>query len=140
MLDGISYQTLLGLHLLAVVAFLAGFLLVATMLPSLTASAAADREQLAGLRRLNRFATTPALVILWMCGIAMALKVGWYVAGWFQIKVALVAGLSLQHLRQTGTLGRLARGRPVRPARYRMLGLIAITVVAIATLVIAKPG
>lgn len=140
----VPYDALLALHLLAVATFLAGMLLVSALLPgfSYTSEGGATvrkREELARLRLIDRFMILPALLLLWICGIVMVLQAGWYVTGWLQAKVACVAVLSAIHLGRSRKIGLLLRGRAVRPAHYRMLWLILILILAIGTLVTAKP-
>jgi protoporphyrinogen IX oxidase len=141
MLDAIPYDALLAVHLLAVAAFLAGLLLTATMLPGLMRTPLSDKGKadLARLRAIDRVMTSPALVLLWLCGIGMAIDVGWYLTGWFRMKVACVVVLSILHLNNVRRIRALGRGEAVRPAGYRVLWLILALVVAIGTLVIGKP-
>lgn len=141
MLYAIPYEALLAVHLLAVAAFLAGLLLTATVLPGLSRTPLSDRERagLARLRSIDRAMTSPALLLLWLCGIGMALQAGWYITGWFQGKVACVAVLTLIHVNNVRRIRALGRSDAIRPAGYRILWLILALVVAIGILVIGKP-
>jgi protoporphyrinogen IX oxidase len=144
MLYAVPYDALLGLHLLAVATFLAGMLLVSALLPGFSHSpqaglTATKREELARLRLIDRCMILPALLLLWLCGIGMVLQAGWYAAGWLHAKLACVAVLSAIHLGRSRKIAQLLRGETVRPAHYRMLWLILVLIVAIGTLVIAKP-
>ena len=88
---------------------------------------------------MSRFVTTPALVLVWAFGIAMAVEGGWYASAWLQAKVALVLLLSGWHGRQMLTLRLLATGRTRSPARYLALVMLAAIVAAIVMLVVGKP-
>lgn len=141
MLTVLPYDALLALHLLAVAAFLAGLLLIVAMLPGLSRAPLTDAriEGLARLRLIDRWMTRPALLLVWLCGIGMTVEAGWYVTGWWRWKVACVVGLTLIHADRAWRIRALLAMRPVRPAGYRLLWLILALVVAIGTLVIAKP-
>lgn len=141
MLDAIPYDALLAIHLLAIAIFVAGLAITAASLPSLSRASMTEaaQEELRRVRSINDAITSPALLVLWLCGLGMAVQAGWYAAGWLQVKVVLVVVLSALHGFQTRQLRRLSRGRPVRPVRYRVLILIGGAVIAIGILVIAKP-
>jgi uncharacterized membrane protein len=66
-------------------------------------------------------------------------QVGWYLTGWFRLKVACVAVLTVLHLLNLRRIRVLRQGRSVRPVGYRILWLILLLVVAIGVLVIGKP-
>jgi putative membrane protein len=86
-----------------------------------------------------RYVTTPALVLVWAFGIAMAVEGGWYASGWLKAKAALVLLLSAWHGLQMRTLRRLATAWPAPPAQYPALAMLAMLVVAIVILVVGKP-
>jgi len=137
----LPYQALLGLHLLAVALFLAGFVITGLSLPSWTRGplTPGQHEALHRLRSMNSLISTPALAFVWLFGGWMALQAGWYEAGWLQWKVILVAILSLLHFQQGRTLKRLDGGAAVRAVGLRALAASLLVVAFIATLVIAKP-
>jgi len=66
--------------------------------------------ELRRLMALNRFAVTPALACVWLLGITLATKGGWFAAPWLQAKIGLVVLLSAIHGIQSGRLRRLSRG------------------------------
>lgn len=137
-----SYSALLTCHLVAVALFLAGLFTAAGLLPGLADPdrwSAAQRQEVARLIRMGRFVTTPALLLVWGFGIAMAVDAGWYVQGWLAAKVVLVLMLSGWHGRQSLILRRLAAGRAAPRARPRALLLLAAVVLAIIALVVVKP-
>lgn len=89
---------------------------------------------------MNRFVTTPALALVWILGIAMAVKGGWFGAGWLSAKIAIVLLLSGWHGRHLRTLRLLAAGHAVRRSSHRSLAVLAIATTVIIVLVIAKPS
>ncbi len=141
-MTAVAYQSLLAAHLVAVAVFLAGLFLAGALLPGLTAPHARTAAQAQELRRLyamSRFATTPALVLVWLFGIAMAVEAGWFASGWLKVKLALVVLLSAWHGRQMRALRRAAAGRDPGRARVRSILLPAAAVAAIVVLVAGKP-
>ena len=137
------YQGILGLHILAAVTFVAGTVLVTAMLPSLSGEQGSAREQQAVLRRLqrwDRFVTTPAMLLVWACGLTLAIAGGWFVATWLQVKLALVIVLSALHGVQSAKLRRLGtEGRPLRRPTLRPALVIVLLVAGIVTMVTMKP-
>jgi protoporphyrinogen IX oxidase len=131
-----AYQALLALHLLAVMIFASGLLLTGLSLPGLARDASRVTE-LRGLRVGNLYLIGPALGLVWAFGIAMTIEAGWYIMGWLQAKMILVAALSAIHARQTRTLQRLAAGRTAK-ANYAPVLAATALLIAIVTLVVTK--
>ena len=95
-----------------------------------------DRE-----RKLLRIIMWPAMAMVWVLGLLLAMKTGAFQQGWFHAKLAVVLGLSLYHLWLAGYACDLAQGqRRVSGKRLRLLnespGLAAIVIVI---LVVVKP-
>jgi putative membrane protein len=131
---GIPYQALLAAHLLAVALFLAGLFATGALLPGLTRP-----DELRRLLRFNRFVITPAIVLVWAFGGAMAIEAGWFASGWLQAKLVFVVLLTAWHGRQSRTLRRASTGRAVARTRRVALPILLGLVVAIVTLAAAKP-
>ena len=92
-------------------------------------------------RRLIRLILNPALVIVWILGIALLWITGVGREGWFHVKFAAVGLLVLYHLWMVSYSGRLQRGDKLVSSRtMRMLneipGLVAIVAVI---MVIVRP-
>ena len=100
-----------------------------------------EQGLLAAFYRWDRRVTTPALGLVWVLGIALALMSGWYNAPWLWLKVAIVFVLSGLHGNQSATLRRLLAGSVQQPPIYmrRVAWLTIVAVTAIALLVILKP-
>ncbi|WP_165799692.1 CopD family protein [Sphingomonas oleivorans] len=138
----LPYYGLLAVHILAVAIFLAGSLVEALSLPSLSKEGTLEPRRAAELQRLrfgNAVVTTPALFFIWILGLAMTLQVGWFATGWMKAKIACVAMLTLIHGSNMVRLQRLSRGRSVSPSTFRPLLAMLLLVLAISTLVLAKP-
>ena len=105
------YLWLKAFHIVAVVTWVGGLLLVAVAL-----AASGPRPEggttvwLAAVRRWDRQVTSPAMLAAWALGLTLALQGGWFPSGWLTAKLVLVLGLSGFHGVLTGRLRRLAPG------------------------------
>jgi putative membrane protein len=133
-----------ALHILAVIAFMAGML----YLPRLfvyhadSAPGSAQSETFKVMeRRLLKAIINPALIVLWLTGLWLAYDTGFYRSPWLQAKFALVLALSGLH----GYFARLAKvfaaDANVRSARfYRALNEVpTVLMILIVVLVVVKP-
>lgn len=123
------YLMLKAVHLAAVVTFVGGLLLssVAVRIANLAVHRA--------VRRWDRAVTAPALAIVWIAGIALALSGHWFGAAWLSAKLVLVVALSVLHGVLAGTLRRMGRDDlVVVPAPW--LGHAAEAVIAAMALVV----
>jgi putative membrane protein len=95
-----------------------------------------DRE-----RKLRRIIITPAMILVWVFGLALAWITEAWSQSWFIAKFALVLALSGYHGWMVGYGRKLARGeRPVSGRALRMMNEIpGLVVVLVVILVIVKP-
>jgi putative membrane protein len=135
------YLWIKALHIIAVIAWMAGML----YLPRLFvyhAGVAAGSPQSETFkvmeRRLLRFIMTPAMTATWLFGIALVIQGQYFTATWFHLKLVLVLLMSLLH----GLLARWTRDfaydRNTRtPKFYRVANeiptLLLIVIVVLAT-------
>ena len=139
------YELLLLVHLSADIVFIAGVLAAAFVLAALsfqsTASLAKEGRLVGAMRRLHRAVTTPALLLAWACGIALALQAGWFASGWLHVKLVLVLALSALHGVETAGLRRAVADAPVVPSRaWRAAPPLALgAIVAALWLALLKP-
>jgi len=94
------YLWLKALHIIAVIAWMAGML----YLPRLFvyhAAAKPDSELSETFKtmeyRLLNFIMMPAMIVTWIIGIALVLQGQWLGAGWFQAKFAAVLAMTVLH-------------------------------------------
>jgi putative membrane protein len=133
-----------ALHILAVIAFMAGML----YLPRLfvyhadSAPGSAQSETFKVMeRRLLKAIINPALIVVWLTGLWLAYDTGLYRSPWLQAKFALVLILSGLH----GYFARLvkvfAADANIRSARfYRALNEVpTLVMILIVVLVVVKP-
>ncbi|OON59791.1 hypothetical protein B0920_21145 [Massilia sp. KIM] len=139
------YLLLKSLHVIAVVAFVAGLLLQSLVLRIYRAMPVPgmpdERRLLSQAQRWDRIVTTPALALTWICGLAAAMQAGWFASGWLQAKLVVVLILSMLHGLQAGELRRLAGAAGTAPAPSGRSPALLLALVACAVaLAVAKPG
>ncbi len=92
-------------------------------------------------KRLIKIILNPAMIIVWILGVALALDVGAFTQGWFHVKLLMVIGLSGYHGWMIGYTRKLASG--VRQASGKTLRLLnevpGIAAILIVILVIVRP-
>jgi len=139
----VSYLWIKAFHLAAVITWIGGMLALSVVLMALTSGPRSDRDRhlINTARTWDSRVTTPAMLIVWVLGLVMALQAGSFSAPWLWIKLVIVVILSALHGIQSGTLRRLAgdSSRPP-PAFLRFAAPVVIAaVVGIAILAITKP-
>lgn len=150
----IGYDLARGLHIIAVIAWIAGLLMLPRFYAYLTASQPGGELEAAMLKaagNLRMIILGPSLVLAWAFGIFLFAT---YIAGdwnrplgeiivgaphWFWAKLALVLGLSGYQGFLSAEGRRLAKGERRRTERYwRLMSevpfLVAIAAVLLATL------
>jgi protoporphyrinogen IX oxidase len=143
--DARTYVFVVLLHVCADIVFAVSLLtmaLVATALSREPAQAQAGHRHLVlGMRRWNRFVVGPSLALLWILGLWLAHRAGWFGAAWLHAKLALVLAVSGLHGWLSGTLRRLAGAPPVAPPRMIWITIPAALAAfaAIGWLVLVKP-
>jgi putative membrane protein len=95
-----------------------------------------DRE-----RKLLKIILWPALVVVWVLGLALAMSIGAFQQGWFHLKLAFVLGLTAYHLWLARYAHALARGeRRLSGKQLRLLNEVpGIAAAVIVVLVVVKP-
>ncbi|MBR0643884.1 CopD family protein [Plastoroseomonas hellenica] len=129
------YPWLKALHVAAAIAFAGGLLALSVFLAAAAAIPGSVPGAARVMRRWDRAVTTPAMLLVWAFGLALALSGHWFGETWLQAKLAIVVVLSGLHGVQSGYLRRLAGGAVVpswRPAPFILLGILAIAVLAVA--------
>ena len=138
------YEWLKAFHVIAVIAWMAGML----YLPRLfvyhcDAEPGSQQSETFKVmeRRLLRAIINPAMAATWLLGLWLAYESGFFRAGWFHAKFALVIALSGLH----GFLARVVRDfaadKNRRSAKfYRIINEVpAVLMAAIVILVVVKP-
>ena len=141
---GNAYPWVLAGHITFVIYWMAGLLLLPRFYVyhhETGAGSAEDRAWIERERRVRKIILTPALVVVWLLGLSLALHIGAFAQGWFHAKLALVVALS-GYQGWLGSYGRkLADGkRPIGDRTLRMMNEIpGIAAAIIVVLVIVRP-
>jgi protoporphyrinogen IX oxidase len=95
-----------------------------------------DRE-----RRLIRIILNPAMIIVWILGLTLAVQSGMFAQGWFNVKLLLVFALSGYHGWMAAYAKKLARGERTMSGKTLRLAneVPGIAAALIVILVIVKP-
>lgn len=139
------YLFIKSFHLVAVLTWVGGMLAQSVALAALLKRApgahAGEQPLLTAIHRWDQRVTTPALGLVWVLGIALAVMGGWYSAPWLWAKFAIVSALSGIHGNQSASLRRLLAGQVAQPpASVRWVpGFTVGAISAVALLVIFKP-
>src|SRR5947209_3058352 len=115
------YLWLKALHVMAIIAWMAGLL----YLPRLFvyhANAPVGSHQARTFeimeRRLLRIIMNPAMIVVWITGLSLAFWGGWLKASWLHGKLFLVIGLSAAHMYFARQRRLLAEGRAYKSAGF----------------------
>ena len=138
------YDWLKALHVIAVIAWMAGMLYLPRLFvyhsEAPKGSIQSDTFKIME-RRLLKALMTPAMVATWILGLVLAWQGGWWTAGWLHGKLLLVLILSGLHGIYVRRLKEFADDRNTRPPRYyRILNEVpTLLMIGIVILVIVKP-
>jgi uncharacterized membrane protein len=94
------YEFTKAAHIIAVVVLIAGMVTATLFLmrPNM------DMANL--IKRYDRLVTTPAMLLVWVMGILLAVQGGWFSDAWLWVKIVFVVGLSGLHGAISGRLRR----------------------------------
>src|SRR3978361_1263282 len=138
------YLWLKAFHVVAIIAWMAGLL----YLPRLfvyhaEAPAGSDQARTFEImeRRLLRAIMNPAMIVVWITGLTLAIWGGWYKFGWLHGKLALVIGLSAAHMYFARRRRLRCEGADAKTSGfYRALNEVpTLLMIGIVILVIVKP-
>jgi putative membrane protein len=141
---GAAYPWVLAAHVTFVIFWMAGLFLVPRFYVYHHATTPGSAEDRAWIERGDRARTiilTPALIAVWLLGLALAFNVDAFSQGWFHAKLALVIALTAYQGWLTVYGRRLARGkRPLENRSLRIMNEVpGIAAAVIVVLVIVKP-
>lgn len=141
---GAAYPWVKAAHLTFVIFWMAGLFLLPRFYVYHYETAPGSAEDRAWIEREDRARTiilTPAMIVVWILGIMLAVHVGAFGQAWFSAKLALVVGLTA-YQGWIGAYGKaLAAGkRPLENRTLRIMNEIpGIAAALIVVLVIVRP-
>jgi putative membrane protein len=138
------YLLIKALHIIAVIAWMSGMFYLPRLFvyhTEITPGTTEYQRFCTMERRLLKAIMLPAIVLLYTFGLTMAWLNGWWHAGWFQVKLGLVFGLTWVHISNILFARDFARERNVRTGRFFRFWneLPTLFMIAIVILVTTKP-
>ncbi len=134
-----------AMHIIAAIIWIGGILVMAVVVGwckhLVKQQASLPTAMLEFVRQWSRKVTSPAMVLLWLMGIAMVVLHGKMPHLWLVLKILVVVGLSGIHGVLTGTLRRLSTGASTRiPGMVSQATALVVGAVAlIILLAILRP-
>jgi len=140
----VAYPWLKALHVIAIIAWMAGMLYLPRLFVYHCAAPAgsAQSETFKVMeRRLLKAIINPAMVASWLLGLWLVWRSGYYVSGWFQTKFVLVLAMSGLHGFLSRCVRDFAADRNQRSAKfYRIINEIpTLLLIGIVILAVVKP-
>lgn len=126
------------LHIAALTLWLLG-MLVASVACFPSSEAQAPGRFVLGVARWNTWATTPAMLLTWLCGLSLATMAGWFGQPWLTVKIVIVLVLSGLQGMQSAALRRLCAGERAPGVLAASSVVITLAVLAILALATVKP-
>ena len=139
-----TYAWLKAGHVIFVIFWIAGlFMLPRFYVYHQEAAIGSDEETrwIERERKLRQIIITPAMVLVWLLGLALAYVTDAWTQGWFIAKFTIVLALTAYHGWMVGYGKRLAQGRRDASGKaLRMMNEVpGIAVILIVVLVIVRP-
>lgn len=143
-LNAVLYPWIKAAHIIFVIFWMAGlFLLPRYYIYHQEAAPGSDEERrwIDRERKLRNIIITPAMILVWLFGLALAYMLGAWTDGWLHVKLLLVLGLTAYHGYMVGYGKSLAAGaRPKSGKALRIMNEIpGVAVALIVVLVVVKP-
>ena len=140
----IDYEWIKAVHIMAVIAWMSGMLyLPRLMVYHCDAEIGSKQSETFKVMeyRLLHYITTPAMVLVWIFGLYMAIEAPWYDELWLQLKVALVVLMSGLHGFLTARVKDFAADKNRFSQKfYRIINEVpAVLIVLIVIRVVIKP-
>ena len=140
----VMYLWLKAGHVIFVIFWMAGLFMLPRYFVYHQESAPGSPESALWVEReakLLRIILWPALTLVWLLGLALAITTGAFGQGWFHAKLALVLALTAYHVWMAGYAKALARGeRKLSGKQLRLLNEVpGIAAALIVILVLVKP-
>jgi putative membrane protein len=138
------YEWIKSLHVIAVIAWMAGMLYLPRLFVYHCAAEPGSKQSETFKvmeRRLLRAIANPAMIAAWLLGLGLAYEGGWFAAHWLQAKIVLVLLMSAVH----GLMARWVRDFAADRNRnsqkfYRVINEVpTILMIGIVILAVVKP-
>ena len=140
----VLYIWLKSAHIIFVIFWMAGLFMLPRFFVYHQESAEGSEESSKWVEReakLIKIILNPAIIVVWVIGLALAWQIGAMTEGWFHAKLLFVIGLSAYHGWIIGYARKLAKGeRTLSGKQLRLFNEVpGIAAAVIVVLVVAKP-
>jgi putative membrane protein len=140
----VLYIWLKSAHIIFVIFWMAGLFMLPRFFVYHQESAQGSEESAKWVEReakLIKIILNPAMIVVWVVGLALAWHIGAMTEGWFHAKLLFVLGLSGYHGWMVGYSKKLARSeRTLSGKQLRLFNEVpGIAAAMIVVLVVAKP-
>ena len=140
----VLYIWLKSAHIIFVIFWMAGLFMLPRFFVYHQESAEGSEESAKWVEReakLIKIILNPAIIVVWVIGLALAWQIGAMTEGWFHAKLLFVIGLSAYHGWIIGYARKLAKGeRTLSGKKLRLFNEVpGIAAAVIVVLVVAKP-
>lgn len=141
--DG-AYSGMKALHVVAIISWMAGMLYLPRLFVyhcGVTPGSEASETFKVMEFKLLRYITNPAMVVSWVAGLWIGIRMHFFSEGWFHAKLALVLGLSAVHGYLAKAVADFGRDEGRRDHRFwRFVNEVpTLIMIAVVILVIVKP-
>ncbi len=139
-----TYEWVKAVHIIAVIAWMAGMLYLPRLFIYHCASEpGSDKSETFKVmeRRLLRIIINPAMLVTWVLGLWLVWRGDWLMAPWFWVKFACVIALSAAHGHFSAAVRRFAEDSNDKSERYwRLMNEVpTILMIVIVIMVVVKP-
>jgi protoporphyrinogen IX oxidase len=144
---GAHYEVIRALHLIAVIAWMAGLMYLPRLFvyhSSAIAGGELDQKLVIMERRLHRGIMVPSMVVVWTLGITLAIgRGGWDLLAqpWMMVKLAMVIGITaVDHLYMRWRKAFERGERPMNHVIFRLLNEVPFVLMIVAVfMVVVEP-
>ena len=145
-MDWLDYNWVRAIHIIAVIAWMAGMLIYPRLLVYRLEAQGDERFEAAMDKAANatrRIIVNPTMILTWLMGLLL-ISIRWdylHIQPWFWAKIVLVLILSGFHGWLIGIGRKIGRGeRPIEPRKLRMLNEIPMLIaIAAVIMVVVEP-
>ncbi|RVU05021.1 CopD family protein [Novosphingobium umbonatum] len=139
-----TYLWLKAGHIIFVIFWMAGLFMLPRYFVYHQESEAGSAEEARWIDReakLRKIILNPALIVVWVLGLALAHSIGTFTQGWFHLKLAAVLGLTFYHMWLMRYAKALASGeRRLTGKQLRLLNEVpGLAAAVIVIMVVVKP-
>jgi putative membrane protein len=141
---GGAYLWVRALHIVFVIFWMAGMFMLPRFLVYQHPTAPGSAEEALWSERIRRLRTiivSPAMMLVWIIGLALAFHIGFAGNGWLWAKLGVVLGFSGFHGWIIGVSRKMAAGnRPVSERQLRILNEVpSLVVIVVVLLAVTRP-